>query len=100
MIKSYLKVALRNLVRHKAYSAINILGLCIGMASSILILLWVQYELSYDRFNRKADRIYRIRATANDQFAAAVTPAPLSEGLKAELPQVVNYVRVSHPENT
>ena len=99
MIKNYLKVALRNLVRHKAYSAINILGLSVGMASSILILLWVQYELSYDRFNRKADQLYRIRATANSQFAAAVTPAPLPEGMKAEMPQVVNYARVSHPQN-
>ncbi|HTR31622.1 MAG TPA: ABC transporter permease [Puia sp.] len=99
MLKNYLKVALRNLVRHKAYSAINILGLSVGMASSILILLWVQYELSYDRFNRKADQMYRIRATANDQFAAAVTPAPLPEAMKEEMPQVVNYARVSHPHN-
>jgi len=99
MIKNYLKVALRNLIRHKAYSAINILGLSVGMASSILILLWVQYELSYDRFNRNAGQIFRIRATANDQFAAAVTPAPLPEGMKAEMPQVVDYVRVSHPQN-
>lgn len=100
MFKNYLKVAWRNIFRHKAYSAINILGLSVGMASSILILLWVQYELSYDRFNRHADQIYRIRATANDQFAAAVTPAPLPEGLKAEIPNIVNFTRVSHPANT
>lgn len=97
MFKNYLKIAWRNLVRHKAYSTINIAGLAIGMASSILILLWVQYELSYDRFNIHAEQTYRITATANDQFKAAVSPAPFVSALKAEMPQVVNWTRVSHP---
>lgn len=97
MFKNYLKIAWRNLVRHKAYSTINIAGLAIGMASSILILLWVQYELSYDRFNIHAEQTYRITATANDQFKAAVSPAPFVPALKAEMPQVVNWTRVSHP---
>ena len=99
MFKNYIKIAFRNLLRHKAFSAINILGLAIGMASSILILLWVQYELGYDRFNAHADQLYRITATANGDFHAAVTPAPMVEGLKAEMPQIVNYARVSHPVN-
>src|SRR5580704_5491566 len=97
MFRNYLKVAFRNLIRHKAYSMINILGLAIGMASSILILLWVQHESSYDRFNVHALQTYRITATANDQFKAAVSPAPFVPTLKAEMPQVVNWVRVSHP---
>jgi putative ABC transport system permease protein len=97
MFKNYFKIAFRNLVRHKAYSAINILGLSVGMASSILILIWVQYELNYDRFDDQADRTYRITATANDNFKAAVSPAPLAPALKQEMPQVVNWTRVSHP---
>jgi putative ABC transport system permease protein len=97
MFRNYLKVAFRNIIRHKAFSLLNISGLAVGMASSILILLWVQYELSYDRFNDHALETYRITATANDQFAAAVSPAPFVPALKAEMPQVVNWVRVSHP---
>ncbi len=97
MFKNYLKVAFRNIIRHKAFSLLNIAGLAVGMASSILILLWVQHELSYDRFNVHADQTYRITATANDQFKAAVSPAPFVPALKAEMPQVINWVRVSHP---
>ena len=56
MLRNYFKIAFRNIQRHKAYSFINISGLAIGMASSILILLWVQNELSYDRFHQNAGR--------------------------------------------
>jgi hypothetical protein len=56
MIKNYLKVALRNLIRHKGFSFINITGLALGMSVCILILLWVQDELSYDRFHAKGQR--------------------------------------------
>lgn len=60
MIKNYLKIALRNLARYKQMTLINILGLAVGMAACVLILLFVQYELSYDRYHEKADRIYRL----------------------------------------
>jgi len=60
MIKNYLKIALRNLGRYRQMTIINILGLAVGMAACILILLFVQYELSYDRYHENADRIYRI----------------------------------------
>ena len=60
MIKNYLKVALRSLIKQKAYSAINILGLSIGIASCLLIVLFVTDEFSYDKFNTKADRIYKM----------------------------------------
>src|ERR1700748_2553089 len=60
MLKTYFKLAYRNLIRDKAYSIINISGLAIGLASSILILLWVQNELSYDKFHKNAGQIYRI----------------------------------------
>jgi len=68
MIKNYLKVAVRNIIRHKGFSTINIVGLAIGIACSVLILLFVAHELSYDKFHEKADRIYRlaVRASVGD----------------------------------
>src|ERR1700732_862867 len=99
MLKTYLKIAYRNLIRHKAYSIINISGLAIGMAASILILLWVQNELSYDRFHKNADQIYRITCDASD-FKAAVNPAGMPAGLKQDLPIIKNTVRLSHMSTT
>lgn len=61
MLRNYFKIAWRNLLRHKAFSGINILGLAIGMAACLLILQYVAYELSYDNFHTKGDRIYRVR---------------------------------------
>lgn len=81
MLKNYFKIAFRNLIRYKAYSFINICGLAISMAASILILLWVQNELSYDRFHKNSGRLYRITANAGD-FKAAVNPAGMPAGLK------------------
>ena len=93
MLKNYLTVALRNLLRQKGYSFINVAGLTVGLASFILIALFVQHELSYDRFHEKADRIYRIvqRQPGNvylgtDYFA--VTPAVLASTLLKEYPEV------------
>jgi ABC-type antimicrobial peptide transport system permease subunit len=95
MIKNYLKIAWRNMIRHKAYSFINLLGLAIGMASSILILLWVQNELSYDRFHQNADQIYRVTCDASG-FKAAISTAGMPAGLKAQMPEIKNTVRLSH----
>ena len=60
MFKTYFKLAYRNILKDKAYSVLNISGLAIGLASSILVLLWVQNELSYDKFHKNAGQIYRI----------------------------------------
>jgi putative ABC transport system permease protein len=62
MIKNYLKIAFRNLWRHRAFSFINIMGLSVGMAACFLIFLYIQFELGYDTFHNKADRIYRVVA--------------------------------------
>ncbi len=96
MFKNYLKIAWRNISRHKAYSALNIAGLSIGMACSILILLWVQDELSYDRFNTNANELYRLTCNAGD-FKAAVTPAGMAEGLQNRMPEIKSTVRLSKP---
>ncbi|MBE7173985.1 MAG: ABC transporter permease [Williamsia sp.] len=98
MFKSYFKIAWRNITRHKAYSALNIAGLSIGMACSILILLWVQNELSYDRFNRGANQIFRLTASSGD-FKAAVSPAGMAEALQAQLPQIKATTRLSKPSD-
>ena len=62
MIKNYFKIAFRNLWRHKIFSFINIMGLAVGMTAFFLIMLYVKFELTYDAFNTKHDRIYRIVA--------------------------------------
>ncbi|MFT3934992.1 MAG: ABC transporter permease [Chitinophagaceae bacterium] len=97
MFKNYLKIAFRNIVRHKAYAAINIAGLAIGMAASIFILLWVQNESSYDKFHKNANEIYRITADASG-FKAAVNCAGMPAGLQQQMPVIKNYVRLSHRE--
>jgi putative ABC transport system permease protein len=67
MYKNYLKIAIRNMLRSKAYSVINVLGLAIGMAATIIILLFVQNEMSYDKYHENSDRIYRVsRAWLNE----------------------------------
>jgi putative ABC transport system permease protein len=98
MFTSFFKVAFRILVRDKLNTLINILGLAIGLAFSITIFLYVHHETSYDRFHTDAERIFRvgIRGKISDnRFNHAVTPAPLAEALKHEVPGVENTVRVA-----
>ena len=99
MIKNYLKIAFRNIVRHKAFAAINIAGLAIGMACSIFILLWVQNELSYDRFHKNAKDIYRVVSSLGD-FKVAVNPAPMAVELKTKIPGIKKFVRLSNVSKT
>ena len=97
MLKNYLTIAVRNLFRQKLYSAINILGLAVGMACSILILIYVQDELSYDRYHKNADRIYRI--VREQDFGgrvshSAISPPAMAALLPDELPEVEGAVRL------
>ncbi len=95
MPQTYFKLAYRSILKDKAYSAINITGLAIGLASSILILLWVQNELSFDRFHSNSDRTYRITVSIGEEFNAALSPAGMPAGLEAELPVIKNTTRLS-----
>jgi putative ABC transport system permease protein len=96
MIRNYIKVAVRNLLRQKAFSFINILGLALGISCTALIGMWVNDELSYDRFHKDHDRIYRVTATLPElKVHAAVSPAPLGIATKNEIPEVVEVVRIS-----
>jgi len=97
MIKNYFKTAWRNLTNNKFYSAINITGLAIGLAVGIMILLWVQNELSYDKFHRNANTIYKINSHLGSGTSAQVwegSPGPLLVFSK-QLPEVVNATRVN-----
>jgi predicted permease len=89
MLINYLKITIRNIRRHKAYSFINIAGLAIGIASCMLIMFWVQDELSYDRFHEHADSLY----AATFSNGSMVTPTALSGFLKAEYPEVLHTSR-------
>jgi putative ABC transport system permease protein len=93
MIRNYLKIAIRNITRHKAFALINISGLAIGMTCSILILLWVNNELSYDRFHTNAGQLYRIVCQAGD-LKVAVSPYPMPQALQAKLPEVKTITHV------
>lgn len=97
MIKNYLKIALRHVKRHKGYSFINIAGLAVGMTCCILILLWVQDELSYDKYHEKADCIYRITYAEQigDSFSHyALSPFGGTQAIGEEVAGVRTYTRV------
>jgi putative ABC transport system permease protein len=97
MIRNYIRVALRNLIKNKGYATINIAGLAIGLASSIFILLYVINELTYDRFHEKSDRIYKAWISGmmpTGELRDAVTAAPMAAALLADYPEVEQVVRI------
>ena len=97
MFKNYLKIALRNIQRYKGYSFINIAGLAIGMTCCLLILLYVNQELSYDRFHKNSHRIYRVamETTSTDgKFRTAQSVFPLAPAFKMDYPDVTKIARV------
>ncbi len=104
MIKNYLKVAFRSLIKQKAYSAINILGLSIGIASCLLIVLFVTDEFSYDKFHAKADRIYKFtleRIYPNHRTNYAVVPHSFGSVIPKDFPEVEAVTRIQGPfQNT
>jgi putative ABC transport system permease protein len=96
MIRNYLKVALRTLRRHKAYSFINIAGLAFGITCSVLMFMWVQDELSYDRFHGNAGELYRILLDPQGASATheAVSPPVLAGKMKEDIPEVADTSRM------
>ena len=98
MVKNYFKIAWRNLLKNKAFSFINIMGLSIGITVCFVIMLYVQDELSYDRFNVKADRIYRIafKATINGgKINESNVMPPVAGALQREFPEVEEVTRIN-----
>ncbi len=98
MWKNYLKIAWRNIKRSKGYALINIGGLGIGMAASILLLIWVQFEMSVDRFHKDIDDIYAVWRSGdfNGEIASwDYTPAPYVPALKEEYPEIENATHIT-----
>ena len=102
MLNNYFKIAWRNLVRNKSFSVINISGLAIGMASAMLILLWIQNEVSYDQFHAKLNRLYE--AWSNDKINGSIrsltnTPEIMAPALKKDYPEIEDVTRVNWTRN-
>jgi putative ABC transport system permease protein len=98
MIKNYLKIAFRNLLRHKTFSFINIMGLAVGMTACFLIFLYVSFETSYDNFHTKADRIYRVvtdTKTPSETISQGMTTTPIAINIKKDFPEVADAVRLA-----
>jgi putative ABC transport system permease protein len=98
MIRNYIKIAFRNLFKDRFYSLLNILGLSIGITTSMLIMLFISDELSYDKFHKNADDIYRIttKGKLGDEqvMNVAVTGAPVAETVKSYIPEVESVTRL------
>ncbi len=96
MLKNLFKIAIRNIVKEKTYSAINILGLTIGITCSLFLLMYILDELSYDRYHKNAENIYRVVSNIKEPdnaFTWAVAQIPLAEELRDNYPEVKNAVR-------
>ena len=99
MFKNFLKIAFRNLLRNKGFSAINIAGLTVGMASALLILLWIQNEVSFDKFHKNKDYLYEAwnRGTFNNKLQCwNSTPKILAPTLKQEFPEIEDVARTNN----
>ncbi len=103
MIKNYIKIAFRNMVRHKAFSVLNVAGLCVGIACSVLIMIYVQNELSYDQYHEKYDRTYRVlNAYGNPDVPSSFEYqvwgcAPVGPALQQEFSQIDEMFRFTSP---
>jgi putative ABC transport system permease protein len=95
MLKNHFKIALRNLWRHRVFSFINITGLSVGITACFFIFMYVAFELSYDKFHTKADRIYRLVTdikTPSETITTDVTSWAFAPNIKADFPEVEAFV--------
>ncbi len=102
MFGIYLKIALRNLAKHKLFSFINIMGFALGIAACILVFSFVKYELGYDDFQKDGDRVYRVTLEAKSSKGLrkfVVTSFPLASALKDNYSQIENSVRIKYFDN-
>ena len=98
MLKNYYKVAIRNILKYKMFSAINILGMTIGITSCLMIILYVTHELSYDKFHADADRIYQVGLNGKlggQDIRVSNTCPPMAEALVADIPEVEAATRIA-----
>ncbi|MGN6532659.1 MAG: ABC transporter permease [Ginsengibacter sp.] len=102
MLKNYFKIAFRNLWKNKVFSFINIMGLTVGMTACFLIFLYVKFELSYDSFHTKADRIYRVVSdikTPTEVLHASGPAWAVAPNAKDEFPEIESFVRIVSGDN-
>lgn len=98
MIKSFFRIAIRNISRNKVFTFINVAGLAVGLAASLLILLWVQDEFSYDKFNTNAENIYRVEEDqlySGEIYHVTVTPHPSGPVWKEKIPEIKEQTRIN-----
>jgi len=98
MIRNFLLTAVRNISRHKGFTFINVTGLAIGLAASLLILLWVQDELSFDRFHENAGSIYRVEEDqfySGERYHVTVTPHPSGPVWRERIPEIIDQTRIN-----
>ena len=103
MLKNYLKIAFRNILRQKTYSFINIAGLTIGLTCFILIIFYIRYELSYESQHKNADKIYRVNVVQqhpNNVYRLSHSMVPLGETLAKEIPEIDDFVRFQNAGKT
>src|SRR5215210_2344941 len=97
MLKNFFKIAVRNLLKRKVYTLINILGLATGMAVCLLIILFIQDELSFDKFHEKGDQVYRMvleRKYPGRSTSYSIIPQTIGEAVKKEFPEVKESTRI------
>lgn len=102
MFRNYFIITFRQLKKNSGFSLLNMFGLALGLSCAILILLWVQDELSYDRFHKKYASVHMVMANQTydgNTFSTAATPGPFAAAVKAELPEIANSVRIGWGEN-
>jgi putative ABC transport system permease protein len=101
MFSNYFKIAYRTLLRYKAYTATNIFGLAVGIAATILILSYIEFEMSYDDFQKKAASVYRVsvvwKKEGNVEGDSPTFVPPLGPAMLKDMPEVQNYVRLRNP---
>ncbi|MGD0754815.1 MAG: ABC transporter permease [Bacteroidales bacterium] len=98
MIKNFFLITFRNIARHKGFTFINVTGLAIGLAASLLVLLWVQDEFSFEKFNANAENIYRVEEDqfySGDRYHVTVTPEPSGPVWKEKIPEIKEQVRIN-----
>ena len=99
MIKNYLKIAWRYLWQYKVFAFINIFGLAFGLGCCLLMVLYIQNELNFDRFNKNANVIYRVAFSDYlNQGGSATTPLPIGPALKDQIPEVKEVTRISYQD--
>ena len=102
MIRNYIKTAFRSLLKNKGFTFINVLGLALGLATCLLIVFYVIDELSYDRFNTKYERIYRVNTdlkAGNNETSFAITAPPVADAMAKEFPEVERSMRIGQGVN-